>query len=158
MKILILGAGVIGTVYAWQLSEAGHDISVLVRSDKKDFLAKEGFEIHYTDERRKPKTTGDIHFLPKVVDDWSPQDGYKLLIVCVRANQLEELLPKIAEKVGNTDVLFFQNNWCGDQVINRFLPAAQYLFGFSRLVGGWRNANQVKMCTLRYAWPGYHAR
>jgi ketopantoate reductase len=29
MKIPVLGAGVIGTTYAWQLSNAGHDVSLL---------------------------------------------------------------------------------------------------------------------------------
>ena len=135
MKILILGAGVIGTVYAWQLSEAGHDVSVLVRETKKDVLARDGFEIHYTDERQKPKKIDQVRFLPRVVDDWSSQDRCELIMVCVRAHQLEGLLPKIAERVGNADVLFFQNNWWGDQVISRYLSASQYLFGFS--ARGW---------------------
>ena len=64
-------------------------------------------------------------------------------MVCVRAHQLEGLLPKIADRVGNADVLFFQNNWWGDQIIRQYLPASQCLFGFSRLVGGWRNENHI---------------
>jgi ketopantoate reductase len=147
MKILILGAGVIGTVYGWQLSEVGHDISVLVRKGKKEILTKDGFEIHYTDERQKPKKAGVIHFQPTIVDDWSSQDGYELIIVCVRAHQLEQLLPKIAESIGAADVLFFQNNWWGDRLIKQFLPDSQFLFGFSRLVGGWRNDNNIN-CIL----------
>lgn len=31
MNILIFGAGVIGTTYAWQLSEAGNNVTLLVR-------------------------------------------------------------------------------------------------------------------------------
>jgi ketopantoate reductase len=47
MKILVIGAGVIGTVYAWQLSEAGQEVSVLVRKGKKERLVEDGFCIRY---------------------------------------------------------------------------------------------------------------
>jgi len=40
MKILIYGAGVVGTTYGWQLSKAGHDITVLVRSNKKQTVSE----------------------------------------------------------------------------------------------------------------------
>jgi hypothetical protein len=50
----------------------------------------------------------------------------------------------LAENVGRADVLFFGNNWWGDDRIREFLPAEQYLFGLSRLVGGWRTGNQVE--------------
>ena len=62
MKILIVGAGVIGTIYGWQLSEAGHDISILVRESKMDVLAKDGFDVHFTDERQRPKRVDVVHF------------------------------------------------------------------------------------------------
>jgi ketopantoate reductase len=53
MKILVYGAGVIGTTYAWQFSNAGHDVSILVRKSKRDQIEKEGFWIRYRDERQK---------------------------------------------------------------------------------------------------------
>ena len=34
MKTLIIGTGVIGTIYGWALSESGIDITHLVRKDK----------------------------------------------------------------------------------------------------------------------------
>ena len=42
----------IGLTYGWQLAEAGHDVTVLVRSDKLPAAESGGFDIHYTDERR----------------------------------------------------------------------------------------------------------
>jgi len=35
VKILIYGAGVIGTSYGWQLAEAGQDVTFLVRQEKR---------------------------------------------------------------------------------------------------------------------------
>ncbi len=62
MKILVIGAGVIGTMYAWQLSEAGHELSVLVRKGKKERLVEDGFHIHYSDDRQKPMQSGEVAY------------------------------------------------------------------------------------------------
>jgi len=35
MNILVFGAGIIGTIYAWQLSEAGQNVALLVRRGRK---------------------------------------------------------------------------------------------------------------------------
>ena len=35
MKILILGAGVISTTYAWQLSNAGYDVTLTILPDTR---------------------------------------------------------------------------------------------------------------------------
>ncbi len=147
MKILIIGAGVIGATYGWQLSTAGHDVSILARPGRKLALARDGFDIHYTDERTKPKSTGEVAFRPTIVDDWDSRDGYQLVIVAVRAQQLDELLPGLAARIGSATVLFFGNNWWGDEHIRQFLPASKYLFGFSRLVGGWRTEDRIE-CIL----------
>lgn len=42
MKILVFGAGVIGIAYAWQLSEAGHDVALLVRLGRKKEIQSKG--------------------------------------------------------------------------------------------------------------------
>lgn len=51
MKILIYGAGIVGTTYGWQLSKAGHEIVVLVRPEKKQAIKEEGIHIHCADFR-----------------------------------------------------------------------------------------------------------
>ncbi len=144
MKILILGAGVIGTTYAWQLSNAGHDVSLLVRKPKKEQIAIDGIHIRYKDERLKKSDAMEVTYHPIVVDEYHRQDGYDLIIVSVRAHQLDELLPMLADHSGWADILFFGNNWWGEERIRKFLPAGKYLFGFSRLVGGWRRDNQIE--------------
>ncbi len=144
MKILILGAGVIGTTYAWQLSNAGHDVSLLVRKSKRQQVQKDGIRIRYRDERLKNSEVMDVTYHPVVVDQFSTQDGYELIIVSVRAHQLDEILPQLAACAGTADILFFGNNWWGEERIRKFLSPEQYLFGFSRLVGGWRSDNGIE--------------
>ena len=143
MKILILGAGVIGTTYAWQLSNAGQDVTLLVRKEKSERIQKEGFHIRCKDERQKKTPPMEVTYRPSILSEICAQENYDLIIVSVRAHQLEDVLPMLAENSGRADILFFCNNWWGDEKIRKFLPAGKYFFGFSRLVGGWRTENQV---------------
>ncbi|HTP07551.1 MAG TPA: 2-dehydropantoate 2-reductase N-terminal domain-containing protein [Anaerolineae bacterium] len=152
MKVLFLGAGVIGTTYAWQLATAGHDVTLLVRPGTREKFEREGVRIRCKDERQKPATTTDVTFQPKVVDELRLDDGYELIIVSVRAHQLDTVLPMLAAGAGQADVLFFGNNWWGDERMRQHLPADRYFFGFSRLVGGWRTGNQVD-CII-FSTPG----
>jgi ketopantoate reductase len=147
MKVLIYGAGVIGTVYGWQLSKAGHDVTLLVRRGKKTTF-QGGVLIRCTDQRVKG-AAGPVEtcFHATVVEEFSPEDGYDWIIVAVKSNQLDEILPLLAKNSGDAQILFFQNNWWGDQKIKTYLQPDQYLFGFSRLVGGWKNGNTIE-CIL----------
>jgi ketopantoate reductase len=144
MKILVFGAGVIGTTYAWQLSSASHDVSLFVRKDRREEIEKDGIRIRCRDERNKKTKPLETIYRPTVVDEFSPEDNYDLIIVSVRAHQLEAVLPALAKGSGKADVLFFGNNWWGEEKIRSFLSPEKYFFGFSRLVGGWRTGNQVE--------------
>jgi ketopantoate reductase len=144
VKILILGAGVIGTTYGWQLSNKGHQVTLFVRQENRATIEQAGIHIRYRDQRKKQDTPTDVVYRTSVTDELLPQAGYELIIVSVRAHQLDKVLLLLADNAGKADVLFFGNNWCGDERIRKFLPADQYLFGLSRLVGGWRTGNQVE--------------
>lgn len=144
MKILVLGAGVIGSTYAWQLSNAGHDVSLFVRTSSKEQIERDGIHIRYKDERLKISGPMEATYYPVVVDQFQAQDHYDLIIVSVRAHQLDEILPMLAASAGSAEILFFGNNWWGEERIRKFLPSEKYLFGFSRLVGGWRTENQIE--------------
>jgi ketopantoate reductase len=139
MKILVLGAGVVGTTYAWQLSNAGHDVSLLVRESKREQVERAGIHIRYRDERLKTSQSMEVTYRPAVVDQFQAHDDFDLIIVSVRAHQLDEILSELAAGSGRADILFFGNNWWGEERIRQFLPPEKYFFGFSRLVGGWRS-------------------
>ncbi len=143
MKILVVGAGVIGSVYAWQLAEAGHDLTMLVRPGTREAFAQ-GIQIYCVDERTKPKKESVALFSPEISDDWSAVGDHELILVCVRAHQVDALLPGLATVAGAADILFMSNNWWGDEPMRRLLPAGRYLFGLSRLVGGWRKEGRVE--------------
>ena len=141
MKILVFGAGVIGVAYAWQLSLAGHDVALLVRPGRKQELERKGIAISCLDNRGgllflgggKRHTNAVYH--PVLVEAFSPADKYELILVCVRRNQLGDVLPGLAEKAGDATIRFLQNNWSGTAEIEHFLAPSHYLLGFPSVAG-----------------------
>lgn len=49
MRIVVIGAGVIGSVYAGRLAAAGHDVSLLARGSRKATLERDGVILHTAD-------------------------------------------------------------------------------------------------------------
>ncbi|WP_075557329.1 ketopantoate reductase family protein [Parabacteroides timonensis] len=143
MKILIYGAGVIGCTYGWQLTKAGHDITVLVRQGKKSRIEKDGIDIFCSDFRGKQKQTEQVTFRPKVIDSLSPDNDFEYIIVATNCIYLKDILPVLAESAGKAHILFFQNIWNDFETIARFLSPEQYFFGFPFKVGGGRDEHCI---------------
>ena len=140
MKILIFGAGVIGCTYGWQLTEAGHDISFLVRKGKKMPIEEHGIHIHCTDYRNGGKVEAETVFRPKVLDILSADNDFEYIIVATNNLHPEEVLSVLKESVGKAHILFFQNIWYDDlEKISKYISPGQYFFGFPFMAGGGRN-------------------
>ena len=143
MKILIYGAGIIGCTYGWQLSETGHDISVLVRKGKKLQIDENGIAIHCADFRGGRKQTTQIVFRPKVIEELSSKNDFEYIVVSTNSLYLKELLPVLNQSAGKAHILFFQNMWNDFDEIANHLSPEQYFFGFPFMVGGGRNAKSI---------------
>ena len=132
----MFGAGVIGTVYGYVLSQAGIDVTHYVRPDKKRALEK-GISLRLLDGRLKPPQETNALYQLRVVDSLSPTDDYDFYMVSVRHYQLDSVLPILKNNVGKADVLFFNGNWSGFEHIDKVLPRAKYLWGFPVAGGGY---------------------
>ena len=144
MRFLIVGAGVIGVTYAWQLSEAGHDVTLLVRPDTRARIEKDGIGVRCTDLRRKPKTRATTVFRPAVTASHLPSDTFDLIVVSVRAHQLGAALAQLAEGDDDTDVLVFSNLWQGHEALTRPIAANRVFYGFPHTVGGGRSNGVIE--------------
>lgn len=144
MKILVYGAGIIGSTYAWQLSQAGHDVSVLVRKGKKQLVEQEGIKIYCTDFRGNKREIIQTTFKPEVIEELSPQNHFEFIIVSVNNIQLKQVLADLSKGAGKANILFFQNNWNDFDEINKYLSSEQYLFGFPFIVGGGRDEQGIR--------------
>jgi hypothetical protein len=140
MKILVTGAGVIGTTYAWQLALGGHELAHFVRPGKKRLLEEHGIRIRCLDLRHGRRVESETVYRPAIVDGFAPGDGYDLIVCSVNSNQLAELLPLLGEKSGKTTILFLQNMRPGDdELIDRYLDCSRYVIGYPFKTGGGRN-------------------
>ncbi|MEE4176120.1 MAG: 2-dehydropantoate 2-reductase N-terminal domain-containing protein [Bacteroides sp.] len=136
MKILIFGAGVIGTAYGWQLWEAGYDVSLLVRKQRVVRYSNSGINISCTDLRGKEKEYKKTVFRPRIVDRLNPEEGYDLIIVSVKNYQLRDAVPYLAKYSGKADILFLGHFWQENEWIEETLPKDKYFFGFPGMVLG----------------------
>ena len=128
MKILIYGAGVIGCTYGWQLAEAGHDVTLLVRKEQKQLIDEQGIHIICQDFRSGIKNTVDTVFRPHVVDGLDARNDFEYIIVATNKIQLPDVLPVLGVSAGKAHVMFFQNNWdCFDEIA-RFLNSISSAF------------------------------
>ena len=134
MKILVFGAGVIGTMHAWAFESAGHRVSLLVRPGHEDRWAK-GVALRILDGRRGAEEEAKVLYRPNVVTSFTADDGYDLIVDAVRYTQAEGVLPQIAANRGNALVLFFHQSWRGLDVIDRTLRKEQYVLGMPRAGG-----------------------
>jgi 2-dehydropantoate 2-reductase len=147
MNILVFGAGVIGTAYAWQLSEAGNKVTLLIRENKLKAIKENGIHIRYSDYRNNRENFRDIIYKPSVVTDFSKEDNYDLIIVSVKSTQLDKVLQQIKTKVANSDVLIFESFFEDTNKIEKYLSPSQYIFGFPHIMGGGTDENGI-YCTI----------
>ena len=134
MKILVFGAGVIGTMHAWAFEKAGHQVSLLVRPGRESRWA-DGVALRILDGRGGRGEEGKVLYRPNVVNAFGPEDGFDLIVDAVRYTQAEGVLPEIAKNRGNAVVLFFHQSWRGLDVIDRVLTKEQYVLGMPRAGG-----------------------
>jgi 2-dehydropantoate 2-reductase len=143
MKILVIGSGVIGVTYAWQLSEAGSDVSLFIKKEKAGLIQDKGIEIRGTDLRKGHKREIDVLFRPGIVTEISEEEGYELIIVPVNSNQVSGILPLLGNYKGNADIMFFHNKWSDNDEIEKYLEPSRYFFGFPFKAGGGRENYRI---------------
>ena len=127
MRILIVGAGVIGTVYGAHLAAAGHAISVLSHPPRTCDIAARGLTA------RDVLTGNRVEAATVVVPD-AAAGHYDLVLAAVRADQLASACAELTGLQGEPAVLFFGNNPGGLAAIPGTVPGAVRL-GFPGIGG-----------------------
>src|SRR5581483_896041 len=103
MDILIYGAGVVGSVYAARLQEAGHNVSLLARGQRAVSLRTQGIQLE--DALTGRRTTTQV----SIVEQLTPTDSYDVILVTVRLDQLHSVLPILAANHQVPTLLFLLN-------------------------------------------------
>jgi len=120
MKLLVYGAGVLGSLLAARMHEAGQDVALLARGERLAALRRHGVQLAEGDSpvvRRVP--------VPVVED---PADSYDLIAVVVRAHQVDPVLESVAGLGG--DVLFLHAWAAGAEPLGAVIGHERVLLGF----------------------------
>jgi len=143
-KILIIGAGVIGTLYGWQLQKAGCEITHLIRKEKYDQYHSSGIQIKCLDLRSSSSNHVEERYLPIFVHSLSDFDEYDFIIVAVNSNQLEDVLVMLKKYSGSAHIVFLQNMRPGDdETIADYLDPSRYFIAYPFKAGGGRKDNLI---------------
>ena len=136
MKILVYGAGALGSLYAARLREADHDVFVLARGRRLQELREHGVVL------REAGTEGRTATRVGVVERLPPEDAYDLVLVILRKNHLPSVLHALAGNEHTPDVLFMLNDAAGPGEMVDALGRERVLLGFP-VAAGWREGHEV---------------
>jgi 2-dehydropantoate 2-reductase len=106
MKILIYGAGVIGSIFAGKLAKRGYDVTVLARGKRFQEIFENGIIL-------KNSLNNKLDTIKtKVIETLIEKDIYDYVIVVVKNNQINDILPILA-KNESKNIVFVVNNPLG---------------------------------------------
>jgi ketopantoate reductase len=130
LHVLVIEAGVIGTVYGAQLVAAGHAVAILVRGPRADEVARDGLLVRDAlDGTRLSSAVTPVRDVSGGV--------YDLVLVAVRGEQLGAACDALRALAGQPTLLFFGNNPAGHAAIPPALPGTARL-GFPGIGGSLR--------------------
>lgn len=128
MRLLIFGAGVLGSLYAVKLLAAGHEVTVLARGRRASQLRADGLVVQeYGGSRLRAHVS--------VIDSLDPESSYEHVLVLVRNDQVESVLPSLAANKATPSVVFMFNNLVGPQRLVNVLGHDRVVLGFPGAAG-----------------------
>ncbi|MFL7807606.1 MAG: ketopantoate reductase family protein [Anaerolineae bacterium] len=150
MKVLVYGAGPLGSLFAARLQQGGHDVSILARGQRLAELREHGIVLQDVQTKERSVT------LVNVVEALAPDAAYDLVLVIMRKNHALQILPVLAANGHTPNVLFLMNNAAGPGELTEALGRERVLIGFPG-AAGYREGHTVHYLagTAEEPWPVY---
>lgn len=123
MKIAIVGPGGIGSTFAFQLSQAGHEITVVARGKRLERLQQDGAIVNTQGEHASVSVTAAL-------DENTPWD---LVLVTVLITQVDAVLPVLSASAAKT-VMFMFNTFESLERLREAVGASRFAFGFPAIM------------------------
>jgi len=124
MNILVYGAGVIGTLYAARLQQAGHHVTLLARSKRLADIRRHGLVLE--DVASGTRSTTSV----ATVERLRAQDNYDMALISVRRDQLDSAMPDLTANHNIPTILFMLNNPLGSARLVNALGEDRVSLGF----------------------------
>ena len=140
MRILVLGAGVLGCNLARDLFRAGKDVTLLARGAWGEEIRQNGLRIK---DKFSPRMS--VSRIP-VVTELRPEDRYDVIFVVTRCTQLDSVRETL--RANPTENLVFVGNNAQADALAASLPGKNVLFAFVSAAGH-RERDHVASIDLR---------
>lgn len=142
-RILVIGAGVNGSVIAAGLHDGGVDVTLLARGSRYETIRAEGIVIENPFNGKRTVTR-----LP-VTNRLDAADCYDFVLVVVRKSQVAALLPVLAQNL-SPNVVFMGNNLSGPGELVAALGKERVMMG-SVYAAGRREGDLIRALVFKYA-------
>ena len=119
MQIAIVGPGGIGSTVAFQLSQAGHDVTVVARGNRLERLRRDGAIVTVEGKRAAVQVSGEVD----TTTDWD------LVLVTVLVSEVDALLPALSASAAKSVMFMFNTFQSLDQLCDAVGPQ-RVSFGF----------------------------
>lgn len=127
MKILILGAGVLGCNLANNLSRAGKDVTLLARGHWAEELQNKGLRI-----KNKFSPRMSVRRVP-VITELTPNDRYDVIFAVLRYTQISSVIDAL--RANQTENIVFVGNNVSAAKTAALLPEKNVMFAFTSAAG-----------------------
>ena len=128
VQIAIVGPGGIGSTFAFQLSEAGHDVTVIARGTRLEQLRQAGAIVAVEGGRAAVHVSGELD----TTTDWD------LVLVTVLVSQVDVLLPALSASAAKS-VMFMFNTFRSLDRLRDAVGPQRFAFGFPGIAAGLRD-------------------
>ncbi|MGW4248924.1 ketopantoate reductase family protein [Nocardia sp. NPDC004722] len=131
LRIAVLGAGSIGSLFAAKLADVGHDVTLIVRNEaRRAFLSEQGL---VTRSRLTGRTA-----IARVGLEPTLRESYDLVIVAVQRPHIDALIPTLARNGSRAIMLMFNCASGADQWAEQ-IGAERLLWGFPAVLADLRD-------------------
>ncbi len=134
-KLLVYGAGVIGSLFAAKLWLSGQDVTVLARGKRYEEIKEQGIILC------NPKTTIKETAKVKVISELKPDMAFDYLFVVMQSTQVDSILENLSKNVSE-NMVFIVNTASGYEKWIRAIGERRLLTGFPS-AGGERLSGTV---------------
>jgi len=129
LKIVIFGAGVQGTVFAVRLAQAGQEVTLIARPQRAS-------EVRQTGATIQDLNTGAVSSAALPVLETLPPDFVgDICLVTVRREQIEAILPALAQASAIRRIVFLVNHANGSADLRTFVGPSRTVLGFPGIAG-----------------------
>jgi 2-dehydropantoate 2-reductase len=141
VKIIVYGAGVIGTLYAARLQEGGHRVTVVARGQRLADIRRYGLVLE--DIVGHGRSTTRVDTIERV----DPNDQYDIALISVRRDQVASVVPEFTTNHRIPILIFMLNNPTGTTDLAQALGRDRVLLGFPG-AGGTRDGHVVRYAMI----------